>query len=579
MTVTRPHDPRAAYLICLVLAAVTILAFLPVLDAGFVGYDDDYQIKNNPHVHAGLTGPSLAWAFTTFAVGNWRPLTWISHMLDCQLYGLNPAGHHVTSLALHVTSVLLLFVALSRLTNAPWKSALVAALFSVHPLQVESVAWIAARGSVLSTVFWMLTLLAYISYARRGGLAKYVPVVLLLTLGLLSKPMLVSLPIVLLILDYWPLRKPPRLPNPDTRQSSWFLVGEKLPLFALSAASCVVTYYAQRGGTGPGVSRLGDLALSVRLDNAVVSYVAYLVKMVWPAKLAVIYPHPLRSILVWHVAGSGLLLVLISVAAIQVRKTRPYVLAGWLWYVITLIPVIGLVQVGEQSMADRYAYVPLIGIFVIIAWGVPDLLGKRFASRQGRLALACVAGALMAVLIVRTHVQAGYWRDSVSLFTRTLQVTRNNYVAHLNLGAALEAREDWDAAKRHYEEALRLQPDWPEALYNYGVLMGKTGNPDAAIAFYRRTLRIRPEHVDAHYNLGIIYDEQGRTAAAIREYEAALRLAPNYVAAHNNLAVALYYAGQYERAWRHVHEAQALGFSPHEGFLKALSSKMPEPAR
>ncbi|MGC8863867.1 MAG: tetratricopeptide repeat protein [Armatimonadota bacterium] len=556
------------YAFVLVLTLITVIAFRPVFDAGFVAYDDDYYVTRNFHVQAGPTAPSLAWAFTTFAAGNWHPLTWISHMLDCQLYGLNPLGHHLTSLLLHIANVLLLFAALTKLTGALWQSALVAALFAVHPLHVESVAWIAERKDVLSTLFWMLTMLAYNSYVRLGGLSWYLLVVFLFALGLLSKPMLVTLPVVLLILDYWPLGR---------LQAAGYRLKEKLPLLVLSAGSCLVTYIAQKTGPGPEITRLGEVPLAVRLDNAVVSLIGYLVKMVWPAKLAVIYPHPLRSIPIWQVIGSALAFVLISAAAIRVRKTRPYVFTGWLWYVVTLIPVIGLVQVGEQGMADRYTYIPLTGIFIVIVWGLSDLVSERLP--RYRIAPIGITVGLIVILIACTHAQARYWRDSKTLFTRALQVTKNNYVAHLNLGIALEESGDYDGARRQYNQALRIQPDWPEALYNYAVLTQKLGNTRAAIALYRRTVRARPTHALAHYNLGCLYDDQGKTAEAIREYEAALRAAPDYAPAHNNLAIDLYETGQFARAWRHVHAARALGLTPHDGFIRALSSKMAKPDR
>lgn len=541
------------------------------MENGFVDLDDDYYVTNNPLVRSGVTAESVKWAFTTTATNNWHPLTWISHMLDCQLYGQNPIGHHLTSVLFHVANVLLLFLVLWKLTGAPWRSAVVAALFAIHPLHVESVAWVSERKDVLSTFFWMLTVLAYIAYVRRGGLARYALVVILYALGLMAKPMLVSLPIVLLILDDWPLNRTANLTNP----TSWArLVVEKVPLFILAAASCIVTYGIH--GAAPKLSRLGDVPLALRIDNALVSYAAYLGKMLWPAKLAALYPHPLGSLPLWQVIGSGLLLVLISTVAFLARKRRPYVLMGWLWYVVTLIPVIGLVQTGEQAMADRYTYIPLTGIFVIIVWGVFDLLGDGIEFRR-RLALITAGVALFAALIVGTRIQVGYWRDSISLFGHTLDITRNNYVAHLNLGVALDRAGDTEGAKHHIEETLRLQPKHPRALYDYGLILSKSGDPEGAIIFYRRALKVWPRYADAHYNLGLAYDGQGKLDAAAREYEAAIRIAPDYVAAHNNLAIVLYTTGNCKEAWRHVHAAQALGFQPHPGFLQALSSKMPEP--
>jgi Tfp pilus assembly protein PilF len=563
------HIP-IAFWICVALAAITLVAFWPATDARFVDLDDDCYVTNNPHVQTGLTAEFIAWALTTTACSNWHPLTWLSHILDYELYRLNPIGHHLTSLLLHVANVLLLFVVLRKLAGAIWPSAVVAALFAVHPLHVESVAWVSERKDVLSTLFLLLTMLAYVGYARRGGRARYLLVVVLYALGLMSKPMLVSLPLVLLILDWWPLGR--MQGTVDSGQgiagrSVASLVVEKLPLLVLAAVSCTVTYLIHY--FTPDISRIGHLPLSLRVDNAILSCASYLVKTVWPVGLAVQYPHPLTSILIWQLIVSAVLLVGITVLAVLTRKRRPYVLAGWLWYVVTLLPVIGLVQTGEQGMADRYTYVPLVGVFIAIAW--------TMAGVTSRWVRAAVAAVVIAVLMGCTSVQVGHWRDSVSLFTRALAVTKDNYVAHMNLGVALEKQGRTEEARRQYEAALRLQPEYPRALYNYGVLLQRTGDLDKAEQYYRKALHSWPGFVDARYNLGVIYDELKKPENAIREYKAVLKLAPKYLQARNNLAITYYDAGRYSEAWEQVLAMRTHGYQPHPDFMKALSEKMPEP--
>ncbi len=555
------------FLICLLLAAVTLAVYWPVLDSDFVGFDDEYYVTRNLQVQEGLTWQSLGWAFKSFDCTNWHPITWISHMIDYELYGLNPIGHHLTGLLLHLANVLLLFWVLLALTSSQWRSAVAAAIFAVHPLHVESVAWVSEHKDVLSTLLLLLTMLAYTAYVRRGGAGRYGLVAGLFALGLMAKPMLVSLPIVLLILDWWPLQ---RVGHVSIKR----LLIEKISLGIMAVASCVVTYIAQTGGNPVG--RLGHIPLAIRIDNAIVSYAAYLGKMLWPVKLAVIYPHPLDLIPAWQVVGSGALLAGIALIVFAARKSRPYLLAGWLWYLVTLVPVIGLVQVGEQAMADRYAYIPLIGIFVACVWGVADLLKSR-AAKWRRIAAYTSVCILITLLAVGAWLQTSYWRDSVSLFSRAIQVTQNNYVAQLNLAISLDREGELEEAREHFEEALRLQPDWPEALYNYGVTLAKMGNFDEAIAVYRRALEIRPGYVEARYNLALAYDQLKDYDRAIREYRAAIRLAPDLAPIRNNLAIALYMNKDYKQAWEQVHAAQALGFEPHPGFLDALSSQLPDP--
>lgn len=471
--------------ICVLLAILTLAAYWPVFQNGFVAYDDGCYITENPHVRQGISPGSIAWAFTaksTKDTGNWHPLTMISHMLDCQIYGLNPTYHHLTNLVLHTANVLLLFVLLVVITGSTWRSAFVAALFAVHPLHVESVAWAAERKDVLSTLFWLLTMFAYVGYARRPGAAKHAPVLVLFALGLMAKPMLVTLPVVLLIVDYWPLR---RSAGDKKRPGlSWKrLITEKLPMLALAFAASGVAMWAQR--ISDSVKTLDLIPVTVRLDNAAVSCVQYIMKMLWPRPLAVFYPHPMRSIPVWMVIGSILLLVVISAAVIALRKTRPYLFAGWLWYLVTLLPIVGIVQVGNQGMADRYTYIPLIGIFVAITWLAADLLKK--VAIAGKVAIACVVLVPLACL---TWQQVGYWKTSLTLFEHAAATTKNNRMAHNNIAAQLMQMGDINGALEHLYICLDISPDQPEIINNVAIVLEQLGQSQDAIDRLRAGLRI-----------------------------------------------------------------------------------------
>ncbi len=459
---------RRELIVCLLLLSVTLAVYWQIGDHQFTNYDDTLYVTDNPHVKPGLAGGSVIWAFTATEEANWHPLTWLSHMVDCQLFGLRPRGHFLTSLFLHLANVLLLFAVLKRMTGALWRSAFVSALFALHPLHVESVAWVAERKDVLSTLFWLLTMLAYARYVERPTRARYVLTLVAFTLGLMAKPMLVTLPFVLLLLDYWPLDRmayggkgddPPKRTRKRTHSCEQRLplsrlVWEKIPFFALAAISSVVTFsFQQRAGA---MADMEIFPLSSRIANALVSYLRYMGKIIWPSDLAVLYPHPGTSLPLWWGAAAGLALLGLSILVVLVIRRRPYLAVGWLWYVGTLVPVIGLVQVGVQAYADRYTYVPLIGLFIMIAWGVPDLVG-RWA--QTRTVLAVLAATALAALTACTWIQLGYWKDSVSLFTHTLQVTTKNYVAHNNLGNALADRGEVEAAISQYTEALRIKPD------------------------------------------------------------------------------------------------------------------------
>jgi tetratricopeptide (TPR) repeat protein len=435
---------RLPLLLGAALALLTLAAYLPTLHNGFVNLDDGLYVTGNPHVQQGITGAGVAWALTANVANNWHPLTLLSHLLDCQLFGLDAAGHHATSLLLHLANVVLLFAVLRRLTGAVWRSAAVAALFAVHPAHVESVAWVAERKDVLSALFWLLAMAAYGRYARRPSVGRYLPVALAMALGLAAKPMVVTLPFALLLLDIWPLE---RLGLGWKR-----LAVEKLPLLALSAASSLVTLHYQRTSLAP----LGLDPWSLRLANAAVSYTAYLGKLLLPSNLAVFYPIPL-AIPAWKVAGAVALLAILTALAVRTARKAPWLLVGWLWFLGTLVPVIGLVQVGRQAMADRYTYIPSIGLFVAIVWGIAGLVGER------RAVLATAAAVVIALLVAGTWMQAGTWRDSVTLYRHALAVTPDNYLAHLGLAKALVAKGDGAGAAEQYRAALALRPGLIEA--------------------------------------------------------------------------------------------------------------------
>jgi len=571
---SRPDNTRVRYLIALILALATFAAYWQVQDAEFVNYDDDGHVTANPYVQDGPTWESLKWAFTTTETGIRHPLTWMAHMLACRFSGLDPRGHHLTSLFLHILNAMLLFFILLRLTGAAWRSAFVAALFALHPLHVESVAWVSELKDVLSTFFFMLTLWAYAGYVESPNLRRYLTVVVVYILGLLSKPMLVTLPFVLLLLDYWPLgRFAPAKAEAGTPAWPilWKLLREKLVLLLLAAAASVAAYLAQR--TAGTVGSVEIFPVGVRVANAAVAYVHYIGEMIYPRNLAVFYPHPGDTLPTWHVVGAVFALVCISGAAVWLGRKRCYLTVGWMWYVVTLLPVIGLVQVGDQAMADRYTYIPLIGVFIVVAWGVPELLRGVFRPYVP----AVLAGAALAALAVCTWIQVGYWRDSVTLFEHALRVTRANYLAHHNLGTALWAGGDYAEAVAQLSKALKIKPDYASAHFNLGLAFEDQDKPAAAEREYRRAIKIQPDLAAAHNNLGLLLGHQSRPDEAIREYRAAIRVQPDFGPAHYNLAVALYFKGDFAEAWKEVHLAQKYRVEPHPDFLIALSEAEPEP--
>jgi tetratricopeptide (TPR) repeat protein len=534
---------RALPWILAALVVLNLIVFAQVRDHEFVTWDDGPYVTENAHVKAGFTWPGLVWAWTAPTAPYWHPLTWMSHMADVELFGLDAGGHHLTSLAIHILNTLLLCALLAGMTGAVWRSAFVAALFAVHPLHVESVAWVAERKDVLSTFFLLLTLFAYVTYARRRTIGGYLAVVLSLALGLAAKPMLVTLPVLLLLLDIWPLGR-------WWQESRARLLLEKTPLFALAIAASVATYLIQQQvGAMAGFERL---PLAHRIANAVVSYAGYIDKTFWPSGLAAFYPYPRDMPAGWMLGLSIVLLSAVSAAAIASLKRRPYVFVGWFWYVVTLVPVIGLIQVGDQAMADRFTYVSLIGLFVLLAWLVPDLFERAAYSRR---VLAVAGISLIAAATAVAHGQVAHWRNSHALWERALDVTRDNYYAHSALGAILADEGRVNEAIAHQVEALRIKPNDFEAHNEFGKILAEQGNLTEAIRHFRAALRGNDGFVQAHHNLGMALFHQGSFAEAIAELAAALRLDPGEARSHDALGRALARSGDPGAAVPHFRDA------------------------
>jgi protein O-mannosyl-transferase len=555
------HKPRATFLICLLLALVTLAIYWPVIRCEFINYDDPVYVTENPPVQAGLTWKGAGWAFTTGHASNWHPLTWLSLMLDSQLYGMKAGGYHATNLLFHVANTLLLFLLLRRMTGAQWRSAFVAALFALHPLHVESVAWVAERKDVLSTLFFLLTLMSYtrhaerkaagsseqrarntgvFSYLRSRFSAGYWLALVLFALGLLSKPMLVTLPFVLLLLDYWPLG---RISNPGPRPSTFDprllgrLVLEKVPFFVLSLAASVATFAAQeRGGA---VQALAALPLGARLENALISYAVYILKMFWPVNLALPYLYLPPSVWpAWHGIAAAVLLAGVSVLVVRSWRRRPYLAVGWLWFLGTLIPVIGIVQVGNASLADRYTYIPLLGLFIIAAWGGAELVEHR---HRWRAPLAAAGLATVGACAVLTRVQLGFWHDSVALFGHAVKVTKDNCIAYNARAHALFDQGKLDEANADWSEALRIKlyygnPYNDDLLYNIGATLTRQNKNDEALRYFEQAMQIKPTNPDVRFQLAGGFIKLGHIKEAITLYREGLSLNSKMPDALNNLA-------------------------------------------
>jgi tetratricopeptide (TPR) repeat protein len=561
--------------LCLLLALATLAVYLPVAWQGYVNYDDSDYVSENAYVLSGLKWDNVIWAFKTGHASNWHPVTWLSHMLDSQLFGRKVGPQHLVSVGFHIANTLLLFLLLRRMTGAFWRSALVAALFALHPLHVESVAWISERKDVLSGLLFMLTLWAYVRYAEKARGSNQLSVIgnqldatrntpalsrithhaslfyllslFFFTLGLMSKPMLVTMPFVLLLLDYWPLR---RLSLPTLQHSTTpplRLIMEKLPFVALAAISSVITFLVQRKGGAVSTS----LSVGARVANALVSYVRYIGRMFWPKNLSILYPHP-GHWPAWQVIVSAGLLIAVSVAVILLARKRPYLAVGWLWFCGTLVPVIGLVQVGIQSMADRYTYVPLIGLFIMLAWGIGELMPAR--PWRGS-ALAVGVALSLAICACLTERQIRFWRDSEALFRHAVAVTRDNYLAYNNLGFYLSGQGRTAEAMENYRLSLKINPAYEDALNNLGYALAGQKKYSEAIPLYEAALRIRPNHAEVHNNLGNALSETGKIDEAIQHYLIVLQQKPDHADAHNNLGIALAMKGKLEEAITQFHEA------------------------
>jgi tetratricopeptide (TPR) repeat protein len=549
--------------ICLGLAAITLAVFGQTLHHEFISLDDSYYVYDNPVVARGLTFKGVVWAFTHSYAANWHPLTWLSHMLDCQLYGLRPAGHHLTNVFIHAATAIALFIVLRQMTlfrpaparqprlpatSAPhagpekdtiadttWRSAFVAAVFAIHPLRVESVAWAAERKDVLSGLFFMLTIGAYVRYARHPwSPVRYGLVVVLFALGLMCKPMLVTLPLVLLLLDYWPLR---RFDLENQKSKIKNLLYEKLPLLALSAASCVITLWAQRTAIHSG----GSFLLPYRLSNAVATSMVYLSQMVWPAGLAVFYPFPGNGAPVWELTLAAILLAGLSLFAWKERRTRPWLLVGWLWYLVMLLPVVGVVQAGGQAHADRYTYLPLIGIYAAVTWLVADW--------HVRPAILCgVATGVLAVLMVCAWKQTGYWRNGETLWIHAIACTKDNDMAHYCLGHDLFLKGKVDEAISQFRQSAEIRTDNADAHNGLGICLYQQGKIDEAISEQEKALATQPHFAAAHNGLGLCLYHRGRVNEAIPQYQMALETDPDYAEAHNNLGNSFFQLGRMDEA-------------------------------
>ena len=553
---SRPSRRAVSLAVCVALVAAVAAVYWPAADFDFVSLDDPSYVFANPMVQGGLSPAAVRWAFSTFHASHWHPLTWLSLMTDCQLFGVGPRGHHVVNIALHAVNAVLLFVVLQVMTGALSASAMVAALFALHPLRVESVAWVTERKDVLSGLFWMTTLLAYVWYVRRGGVLRYLLIAVSFSLGLMAKPMLVSLPLVLLLLDVWPLGRM-RLTMTPTELTR--LVIEKLPLVGLAAVSSTITMLAAE--SSGAVGSLAELSWWARLENAPIAYLTYLSKTLWPASLAAAYPHPVlvSSHAAWSLAGratgAALLLALMSVLTLVMINRRPYLAVGWFWFLGTLVPVIGIVQAGFQAMADRFSYIPLVGIFIAVVWG-----GREIAMHWPR-ARPVLAGAAIVVLVSCALVsrrQLWTWRDSVALFEHAIAVTGDNYFAEANLAAVLAATGRADDAAAHYETALAIRPDYATALTGLGTIYSRQGKLDQAAAYQVRALALEPDSPVVLTNLGAVLFQQGKLDDAAGYLERAVELRPDYGTAHTNLGAIYFRRNDFAGAALHFTEAVRL---------------------
>jgi len=549
--------PKKKLMVYIVLTFVTLAVFWQVNQHGFITFDDRAYVTQNPQIQSGLMVEGVRWAFTTKYFGLWNPLVWLSYIVDYRLFGLNAGGYHLTNLILHILSTLLLFRLFNRMTGALWRSAFVAALFALHPMHVESVAWIAERKDVLSAFFWMLTLCFYVYYTEKPVFRRYLLVIFSFVLALMSKPMVVTLPVIMIFLDYWPLK---RFESHKGNLILWQLK-EKTPLFVLSLIIIAVTLYSDANSS----SSLKPFALSDRIANAVVSFVIYPLQTLWPYDLAVLYPFP-SHVPLWQVAGASLLIISLSVFAILIVKRIPYFFAGWLWYAVSIAPVAGIIQISlttPYAMADRYHYLPSIGIAVMLGWGIPALIKNKEIRRN----LIFPAGFLfLAVMALLSWKQCGYWKNTTSLFSHALLVTKDNHVAHNNLGIALFTEGKTQKAIHHFNEAVRLTPDDAEPYFNIGTIYDKQGDYKSALDNFNKAVGLKPDYADAYINRGNVYSKQGKYQRAIEDYDKAVSLKPDDYEIYYNRGGAYNSLGQYQKAINEYDKAISIKSSDSESY-------------
>jgi len=566
---------RSEIFVCLFLILATLAVFAQIRNHDFITYDDPAYVTRNQEVQAGWTWKSFIWAFTDTVQGHWHPLTLLSHMTDCQLFGLHPAGHHLSSLFFHLVNTLLLFFVLETMTGSLMRSAFVAALFALHPLHVEPVAWVADRKDLLAALFWLLGMMAYIHYSKRSGLWRYALVLSTFALGLMSKAVVVTLPAVFLLMDYWPLNRfeaarskkedqgngPHSPPIASKKRTVLFLLIEKIPLFILAVAFTLITAWVMQTAVTHKNAAPEIMASANYIIQSLVFYVAYIGKMFWPVGLALPYPRP-GDVPGWQAAGATGILLAITLFVFWKGRRYPYLPIGWLWYLITLVPVIGIAKFGPHELADRYTYIPLIGLFIMISWAIPDLVRK---VPRRNVILGIAAGVTVAVLMVCSWIQASYWKGNISLFRHTVSVTVDNFQAENDLGVSLKNQGKLDEAVKHLREAVRISPDRARSQHNLGVALAKQGKLFEAILHLSKAVELMPEHIKAHHNLGIALARLGRLDEAIVQFKEALRIDPNYAEAHNHLGAALASQGKLDQAI--IQFKEALRIRP--GYKKA----------
>ncbi len=559
------------FIISTALVAATLVAYEPIRHNGFVSYDDTAYITENPKVTGGITQESVIWAFTNSHMGNWHPLTMLSHMLDCEIFGLNPLGHHFISVLFHIFNALLIFWILTATTGAMWPSAFVAAVFALHPLQVDSVAWAAERKTVLSGFFWFLTIAVYIWYTKRPCIGRYILLFIVYALCIMTKPVVVTLPLVLLLFDYWPLEriKWRQLGNSSSpkeiirhKASVGRLIAEKIPLFALSAILCLITFVSQK--SGGAVIELETVPLDYRIANMFFSYIRYIGKMIWPSRLAVFYPYHIADLSVTTVIICAALFALITIFSISIHRRRKYITAGWLWYVVTLVPVIGLVQAGFQSLANRYMYLPMFGLLIIIAWSAKNLIVK---CPQLKAVTAVMGTIVLLSLLILTRAHVRHWQNSITLFEYALKTTTNNATAEVNYGIALfyEAGR-FDEAISYLRKAVQLNPTFAIARYDLGKILLRQGKSNEAIECFNELLRQNGNSAEAHFNLAVAFNMQKKYDDAIKHLEKVLEIDPNYPDARNKMEITLIIAGRPDEAIAYFNKILQTSKDPAEEY-------------